>query len=180
MAVLFVVATGLAGILAARQRDAFNEWRQWRRFPAAARLVEAMSPPQSVVFAWNHSGSIRYYGERVTIRLDLFDPAGIDSALAWLNAAGTHAYGVFEDWEVVQLRERFSSRGIGSLLETPTLIYRAYVGGPIVEFFDFSSPPLRGSAPRMMTEPVPTRLRSTPSGQTPTISFHTPKGRQAP
>ena len=46
-----------------------------------------------------HSGTVRYYAGRVTLRFDLLDPAWLDRAIAWLEARGHHPYILLEDWE---------------------------------------------------------------------------------
>ena len=50
-------------------------WKGERRYVTAAQTTGGLTPPNSVVLSVQHSGTVRYYGGRMTIRLyDLSAP----------------------------------------------------------------------------------------------------------
>jgi hypothetical protein len=61
-----------------------------------------------VIFSILHSGSIRHYGGRMTLRFDLLDPDWLDRAVAWLQASGRHPYLVVEGTESEEFGRRFA------------------------------------------------------------------------
>ncbi len=76
---LAVGAMLLIGMLAVRDfrvavdESFFNLWQGDVRYVAAATLVRRLTDPSSVIYSMQHSGSLRYYGGRLTVRYDLID-----------------------------------------------------------------------------------------------------------
>ena len=64
-----------------------------------AKTVESLTGPDDVVISAQHSGSIRYYAGRLTLRWDVGDPAWLDRTVDWLAAHGHHPYFVLEPQE---------------------------------------------------------------------------------
>ena len=54
------------------------------------------TPPNSVLLTSERSGSMRYYGGRVTLRYDLLHPEWLDRAVAWLTTRGVRVYAVLD------------------------------------------------------------------------------------
>jgi hypothetical protein len=106
-AVVVVVAAGVGGISIAGRRGVFalNE----RRYATVARLVATVTEPSAVVVTVQHSGTIRFYAGRQTLRWDVLDSASLDSAIAWLAAQHRHPYLLIEDWEEPQFESRFAN-----------------------------------------------------------------------
>jgi hypothetical protein len=77
-----------------------------RRYVAVARFVEASMPPNAVFLTLQHGGSVRHYGNRVTLRFDLIS-IGLDDALASLERAGWRPFILLEDWEETQFKAQF-------------------------------------------------------------------------
>jgi hypothetical protein len=132
-----VVAYAVHGFRLSRSGGLLQEWRNERRYPLVATLVRERTVPSSVVFADQHSGSLRHYGGRVTLRYDQLDPAWLDRSIAWLAAQGAHPYALLDGGEVQQFRQRFAGQERIAALNTPIVVYR---GGTIVHFYDLLRP----------------------------------------
>jgi hypothetical protein len=109
-----------------------------RRAIVAAQLVKTTTPPNSVIFAMQHGGSVRYYGERMTLRWDNFPPEAFQSALAWLNDHGAHPYALLDDWEVPEFKKRLSETGAAGALDARTVFELTSPGH--VYLFDLTAP----------------------------------------
>jgi hypothetical protein len=107
-----------------RDKPIFNQWSGERRYIAVARMVERLTPPNSVIFSMQHSGTIRYYGERMTLRFDQLEPSWLDRAVAWLADHQAHPYLLVEPWEIEDVRRRFAgSETLARLDEPPVAVY---------------------------------------------------------
>jgi hypothetical protein len=76
-----------------------------------------------------HSGSIRYYAGRMTLRWDVGDPAWLDRTVEWLAAHGHHPYFVLEAQEVDALRARSDPTDMSARLDWPPMV--SFRGGAI-------------------------------------------------
>lgn len=151
-AVLALVALGLYGVVTAVRRDVFPVGEGDRRYATIAGLVARMTEPSSVILTAQHSGSIRYYAGRLTLRFDLLDPAWLDRAVAWLDQHGRRPYILVEDWEMRQFEGRFAERStLARLRLAPVLAYRAYRIPGTIYLFD----PRRPDGPTWDPPPVP-------------------------
>jgi hypothetical protein len=63
------------------------------------------------VLAKQHSGSIRYYAGRPTLRWDVLEREWLDRALADLRRAGYTPFVVLDPDEEPEFRERFGTAG---------------------------------------------------------------------
>jgi hypothetical protein len=80
-----------------------------RKYPAVGGFVRERLPKSAFVLAAQHSGSLRYYSHRPTLRWDLLDRASLDRALRSLRAAGYDPFLVVDAGEDEAFRRRFSS-----------------------------------------------------------------------
>jgi hypothetical protein len=85
-----------------RLRDADTRYTR-----VAARLVRA-TPENAVVLAMQHSGSIRHYAHRLTLRFDVIRPEDLEATLAALAARGHPAYAALEGIEQQQFERKFA------------------------------------------------------------------------
>jgi hypothetical protein len=128
-----LVAVGLHGIVAAKRRAVFDVARGEAKYVDVARVVDAVTDPDAVIISAQHSGSIRYYAGRLTLRWDTGDPAWLDRTAEWLAARGHHPYFVLEPQEIAELRARFASKSMLARLDwTPMVVFPT--GG--VQLFD--------------------------------------------
>jgi hypothetical protein len=143
----------------------FNQWPGERRYIAVAQMVQRLTPPNSVIFCMQHSGSIRYYGSRMTLRYDQLDRLWLDRAVDWLGERGVRSYLLLEPWEIPNVISRFpGSRAVARLEATPLAIYEE--PGKLF-MFDLSAP-----EPPLATQTftgVDTGLGATPPQPAPTL-----------
>jgi hypothetical protein len=79
-------------------------------------------PERAVFITVHHSGSIRYYTSRLTVRYDLIAPDDLDDAVAELRRLGYHPYLALEPWELDEFRRKFSGRSSLGALDWPPLV----------------------------------------------------------
>jgi hypothetical protein len=121
VAVVLALGAGVAGV---QWRDAMAagvcRWQEGeQRYVQVARVVANVTPQDAMIFSMQHSGSVRYYAHRTTLRYDELQPGLLDKAVADLAARGYHPYAVLEDFEVEVFRKRFSSSRLGRLSQDP-------------------------------------------------------------
>ena len=78
------------------------------RYPLTAEHIRRTTPPDAVVFAAQHSGSIRYYADRLTLRWDVIRPEEMEAAIAALAERGHPAYVALEGTEQKRFRDLFA------------------------------------------------------------------------
>lgn len=136
LATAIVIAVALYGVWFAYDRSAFQEWQGESRYVSVARAVRKATDRNSVIFCMQHSGSVRYYGSRVTVRFDYIDERWLDRAVEYLSSRGIHSYALLDEWEVPAFQKRFSEfNTLGSLAMNPVFIYK---GPNVVTFYDLA------------------------------------------
>jgi hypothetical protein len=75
-----------------------------------------------------HSGSVRFYSGRATLRYDLLDAAWLDRAIDHLESLGFRTYALLEDWEEEVFRERFGRQATQALGGGPLAVRRTAGG----------------------------------------------------
>lgn len=83
-----------------------------RRFERVGAYVRDELPPNAIVFTLIHSGSIRHYSERTTIRWDVLDKDWLDRAVAFLRERGYPTYLVLDDDERAPFQQKFGGRSL--------------------------------------------------------------------
>ena len=81
-----------------------------RRYLEPALHIASGTPPDSVILAMQHSGSVRYYTGRMIVRWDALDPAWLDRAVEFLRGRGIATYLLVEHWEEEPIRRRFAGQ----------------------------------------------------------------------
>ena len=79
-----------------------------QRYPLAGQWLDVNTPAHSVAFANQHSGSLRWYGHRPTLRWDLLAPEALPSTVGELEATGATVYVALEGAEVDMFDSRFA------------------------------------------------------------------------
>jgi hypothetical protein len=155
VAVWLVLALGIRGRAMIVERGLLNLWAGDSVSVGAALGVRAVTAPNSVVLTWLHSGSLRHYSGRITMRYDILDHEWLDRAVSWFAARGIQVYALLDeasidryDSEVEYFAERFAGQATaGRLKAGPVYTY----GGPRpVHLFALSTP-----APPSAGEPDP-------------------------
>jgi len=70
----------------------FDLWRADQKYALAGEWLEENTPPQAVILSSLHSGSIRYYGSRDTVRWDRVPAGSLRSAVDSLQMHGHPVY----------------------------------------------------------------------------------------
>jgi 4-amino-4-deoxy-L-arabinose transferase-like glycosyltransferase len=112
-----VLALATTGVLFARGHSVFDLWQSAQRYVVAGAFAGRLTEPGSVIVCMQHSGSVRYYGGRMTVRYDMLVPGAIDDLLSWFAARGTHVYLLAENWEMPRVREAFAGARAAELLD---------------------------------------------------------------
>ena len=134
LALLLVVSFAAYEITIAADRAVFNLKGLEHRYVDSADQVARLTPASAVVFSMQHSGSVRYYTGRHTLRYDFLAPEWLEGAVTALNAKGFRCYALLDSWEEPIFRDRF-----GAFTRLGRLDWRplAEVPGPIrVRLFD--------------------------------------------
>ena len=86
-----------------------------------ARFVADHTESAAVILSRQHSGSLRLYTGRLTLRYDALDPAWLDRALALLQSIGRRPYVVLDGDEVEAFRRRFAGASRVAALDWPPI-----------------------------------------------------------
>ncbi len=137
IAVCLLVA--FTGWRIAIDRGIFGIQRAESRYERVAAAVRRLTPSNAAIICLQHSGTLRYYASRVTLRYDILAPGWLDRAVKDLADAGYRPYILLEDWEVGRFRARFADRSpLGHLDWSP--IVRLWPG-PAVFLYDAEGEP---------------------------------------
>jgi len=119
-----VLALACVTFARANALGAFDLRAAEQRYVDVGQHVAARTPPGSVVLSMQHSGSVRYYAGRTTVRYDLLEPEWLDRAVAFLEGRGRRPFILLEDWEVPVFRARFAGSATGQLGWSPAAEWR--------------------------------------------------------
>ncbi len=77
------------------------------RYKRIGEYVGRNMPEHALYLTMQHSGSLRYYSGRTTIRYDQFSEDRLDQLVAYFGDRGLPVYFVLDDWEEKEFRNRF-------------------------------------------------------------------------
>ena len=138
---------------AARQ-GAFRLQGDERKYAAVASIARVRTDPNAVLFSYQHSGSLRYYGGRMTLNYRWLPADAFDRVIAWLSGHGAHPYAVLEPWEVDDFRRRFGATSVrGELKMTPVAIFGR--GGTMIMYDLMQQPDAPVSTDHISDEAMP-------------------------
>jgi len=106
------------GVGRARSLGAFQLWHSEQRYLDVAEFVRGL-PPDAVFVTLQYSGSLWYYQSATLLRWDWIDAGEIDGAVAQLSEKGRPVFAVFDDWELPQVRQRFTGTRFVQRLTAP-------------------------------------------------------------
>jgi hypothetical protein len=116
-AVLFTLIVVYHGARYAYDADIVRIGRGEQKYADTGRYVARQLPSNAVLFAMQHSGNIRLYSGRLTIRYDSLDADWLDRAIAYLRKQGYDPHLVLEDWEVPLFRKQFATQKAVAVLD---------------------------------------------------------------
>jgi len=103
----------------------FHIQRAEHRYPAVGKEIGRTLPANAIVLSRIQSGSVRLYGNRLTARWDIIEPARFDETIDALRGRGYELYLLVEDSEMPIFRKRFGGASqYGDLDWPPTLEYK--------------------------------------------------------
>ena len=135
VAVGLVLAIGIRWVTFANANFAFDMRRGEWKYPAVSRAVQQRSDRNSLIFSMLYSGTVRYYGGRMSLSYPALDREWLDRAIAWCREHDIHPYALLEDWEIKEFRETFATQTAGALAGPPLFVYH---GPSTVYFFDLA------------------------------------------
>ena len=109
-----VLITAVVAIVAGRSESLLRASSVWEiaaieaRYPLAGEWINVNTPPASVVMANQHSGSLRWYGKRQTVRWDFIAPEQLVPTVRDLQSRGMTVYVALEGDEVAMFDRRFA------------------------------------------------------------------------
>ena len=112
---LVIVLVAWYGVSFAQAHGTFRYRHGDRRYSAVGRYVAEKLPERSVFLSMSHSGSLRYYAGRQTVRHDLIPSEKLGTVLWDLQRLGYHPYILLDEWEEEGFRTRFRNHPAGSL-----------------------------------------------------------------
>jgi hypothetical protein len=117
------VVVALLSIRNASAQAVFGMHEAERKYPAVGRYVRDQLPATALVMAAQHSGSVRYYSGRPTLRWDLLDAASLDRTVSSLRRGGYEPYVVLDAGEDDAFRDRFGpgNQAVAGLVPLATL-----------------------------------------------------------
>ncbi len=98
LAIVVVAMAAWHGVTYARARGAFDTEGDWK-YPIVGEYIARELPETAVLFAMQHSGSVRYYSGRGMVRYDQIPEGSLDRVVARLRRLGYRSYFVLEGWE---------------------------------------------------------------------------------
>ena len=133
-----VLVLGIRGVRVASDRFAFELWQGEHRYVTAAKLTETATDPNSAIFSIQHSGSVRYYAGRVSLRFDSIERNWLDRTVTWLSERGVHSYLLVEDWEIPTFKQMFAGQRTVARVDMPPVF--VYSGPATIFLYDLGKP----------------------------------------
>jgi hypothetical protein len=78
-----------------------------RRYTDIGEFAAEQLPANAALFSVQHSGSLRFYSGRITLRFDWVQPEWASRVPGEVERAGYHPILIVDDWEIPQVRRQF-------------------------------------------------------------------------
>jgi len=98
------------GIRVSKEQGVLDLGHGEEKYSDVGRFVARELPPNAVVIAILHSGSVRYYSGRLTLRYEWLDAEWLDRSVAYLKSHGSKPYILLEASELAEFREKFKTQ----------------------------------------------------------------------
>jgi hypothetical protein len=86
-----------------------------QRYASVGRYIRESLPPNAAIISMQHSGSVRYYANRLIVRYDFLNGHDLSRTIAVLRERGYRPYVLLEEWEEPEFRRRFREDPFGRL-----------------------------------------------------------------
>jgi hypothetical protein len=90
-----------------------------RRYEVVGRYIDGIFPPRAVFVGHLHTGSVRYYSGRLTLRYDWVERGWLDTVVRELRARGYAPFILLEEGEEPPFRTRFGAHSRLAMLDWP-------------------------------------------------------------
>jgi hypothetical protein len=121
-AATLILAIAVWSLSMASSLGVFRMWEGERKYPRVGLFVRDRLPRSAFVLAAQHSGSLRYYSHRPTLRWDMLDRASLDRAIRSIRDAGYDPFLVVDAGEDEAFLRRFSGQhGVAALAPLATI-----------------------------------------------------------
>jgi hypothetical protein len=148
-----VLALAWRGFGFAKDHATFDLREGEQKYAAVGRYIATRLPERAVCLSVQHSGSIRYYSGRLTVRFDWIDPKALDSAIDDLRRRGYQPYVVLDEEEQQQFKTRFADANAVGALDRPPVARLQRT--PSVLIYD----PSQRLADKILTDTIPIARR---------------------
>jgi hypothetical protein len=115
------------GVATAHSRGAFGLGIGERRYIDLARFIAGYTPTDAVIVTVQHSGSLRLYAGRLTLKYDVLDPEWLDRTVDYLQSIGRRPYFVLDGPEVEAFKARFGKASRLGALAWPPMATRGSI-----------------------------------------------------
>ena len=129
--IVVTALTVMEGLHRARWDGFFATAAADQRYADAGLYIDSIAPPATIVLAMQHSGSVRFYSGRLTLRYDVLEPTWLDRAIRTLESFGFATYALLEKDEEEVFRTRFRGQQAVSFLDAGPLAVRRVPGGEL-------------------------------------------------
>ena len=110
----------VTGYRVSKASDVFGFHVGETRYAKAGDYVARHTDARAVIVSMQHSGSVRYYSDRTTVRYDVLDPKRFDEQMDTLLKMRFRPYILLESWEVGEFKQRFLSQAVLGQLDWPS------------------------------------------------------------
>jgi hypothetical protein len=154
MAVVLLVVTAALSMRAGfiRSDQLLSHWREGVPYTSVGEYVRRQLPSNAVILTVQHSGSIRYYSGRLTLRWDFLPPEWWPRAVTALVERGYRPYVLVTSGEEEPFRSRF---GLSDADDGPGTLVATLPGLEVNRLYDplRLTPPSDALIPTVMTRP---------------------------
>jgi hypothetical protein len=168
-----LLCVGVYGMWYAHDAGVLDLARNEQRYVRIAHLVRDTTEPNSVIITLQHSGSVRYYGERVTLRYEVLHDRWLDKSIAWLQANGFHPYILLDNPEHEPFKRKFAPRNAAGNLDMATVFEYRDEYHTSTFLYDPLRPSKLSSVPVVVVAPEYDRVRdcAPPAGVQPIFAM---------
>jgi hypothetical protein len=125
-AIALVGTIALSCVQESRVKGVFVNWLSTQRFVDVSHYAKTNLPANAIYLTRLYSGSLRYYGDRPTIRWDVMDPDWLERAIVHLRDRGFLPLIVIEDGDDEHdYQARFRGTAFGALDWPPIAEYHS-------------------------------------------------------
>jgi len=120
-----------------------------RRFAVVGEFVRDELPQNVILLSMQHSGSVRYYSGRLSLRWDVLRPDWLEPSLTFLRAKGYRPMLLLEEWEQPLFTKRFAAHAKVAALDWQPVA--TYFGDIRTDIFDPADRDQSGASPATKT-----------------------------